>query len=533
MLTVMVLILILPLAATACCIWAPQRVCGLVTVVTGLACLGLVITIAITAAHHDVTYHGVLRADALSAVFLLATGFLYAAVAVYSVGYLAHGATGPASARYSRRFWAGLNIFAWAMLAAPLMNSLALLWIAVEVTTVISALLVAIEDTDGAAEAAWKYVLIASAGLGLALLATIFAYYAGAQVLGQSYDLAFSQIMPVAGHLPHAPVQLAFVLATAGYGTKMGLFPVHTWLPDAHSEAPTPVSALLSGSLLAISFYAILRFYQVSVAALGPRFPRDVLLVFGVASLLLAALYLFGQRDIKRMLAYSSVEHMGILAIGVSFGAPIALAGVLLHVLAHAAAKGNAFMGAGVLVHKFGTKRLAGMRGGLDVLPWSGPLFLLAILALGAMPPFGLFRSEFEIVEGGFASASTVTAAILIIGVTVAFFGLAATVTQILLVPRTPPVRPPAVPTPAPAPALAAVGGADGAASAAGPAPEPGRAARKAAAGLAVIPRGEPSAWMVVPVVAGALVLLVLGVHPPADLTSLLARAVGELSGVR
>ena len=302
-----------------------------------------------------------LRADALSAVFLLATGFLYAAVAVYSVGYLAHGA---ASTRYSRRFWAGLNIFAWAMLAAPLMNSLALLWIAIEVTTVISALLVAIEDTDGAAEAAWKYVLIASAGLGLALLATIFAYYAGAQLLGQSYDLAFSQIIPVAGRLPHAPVQLAFVLAVLGYGTKMGLFPVHTWLPDAHSEAPTPVSALLSGSLLAISFYAILRFYQVSAAALGPRFPRDVLLVFGVASLLLAALYLFGQRDIKRMLAYSSVEHMGILAIGVSFGAPIALAGVLLHVLAHAAAKGNAFMGAGVLVHKFGTKRLAAMRAG-------------------------------------------------------------------------------------------------------------------------------------------------------------------------
>ena len=521
MLIVMLLILTLPLAATVVCCWAPERARALVTVVTGLACLGLVAALAAAAAHRDLAYHGILRADALSAVFLLATGFLYAAVAVYSVGYLGHGRT---STRYSRRFWTGLNIFAWAMLAAPLMNSLALLWIAVEVTTVISALLVAIEDTDGAAEAAWKYVLIASAGLGLALLATIFAYYAGAQLLGQHYDLAFSQIMLVAGRLPHAPVQLAFVLAVLGYGTKMGLFPVHTWLPDAHSEAPTPVSALLSGALLATCFYAILRYYQVASSALGPRFPRDVLLVFGVASLLLAALYLFGQRDIKRMLAYSSVEHMGILAIGVSFGAPIALAGVLLHVLAHAAAKGNAFMGAGVLVHKFGTKRLAAMRGGLDVLPWSGPLFLLAILALGAMPPFGIFRSEFEIVEGGFGSSSTVTAAILIIGVTVAFFGLAATVNQILLVPRTPPVRPPAVP----APALAAAARADGAVPAGTPEP-----ARNAAAGPAAVPRGEPSGWMVVPVVAGALVLLVLGVHPPADLTGLLARAVRELSGVR
>ena len=153
-------------------------------------------------------------------------------------------------------------------------------------------------------------------------------------------------------------MRLAFVLAVVGYGTKVGLFPVHTWLPDAHAEAPTPVSALLSGSLLAVSFYAILRYYQISVAALGPRFPQTVLLVFGVASLLLAALYLLEQRDIKRLLAYSSVEHMGILAIGVSFGAPIALSGVLLHVLAHAAAKGNAFMGAGVLVRKFGTKEL-------------------------------------------------------------------------------------------------------------------------------------------------------------------------------
>ena len=529
MLTVVLLILVLPLAATLICLWAPQRACGLVTAVTGVACLGLVSALVPAAAQDDLSYLAFVRADALSAVFLLATGFLYAAVAVYSVGYLAHGQASPGYARYSRRFWAGFNIFAWSMLAAPLMSNLALLWVAIEVTTVISALLVAIEDTDGAAEAAWKYVLIASAGLGLALLATIFAYYAGAQVLGQSYDLAFSPLLHAAGRLPQAPVQLAFVLAVLGYGTKMGLFPVHTWLPDAHSEAPTPVSALLSGSLLAVSFYAILRFYQVSAAALGPRFPRDVLLAFGVASLLLAALYLFGQRDIKRMLAYSSVEHMGILAIGVSFGAPVALAGVLLHVLAHAAAKGNAFMGAGLLVRKFGTKQVAGIRGGLDVLPWSGPLFLAAILALGAMPPFGIFRSEFEIVEGGFASASTVTTAILLIGVTVAFLGLMATTTGLLLTPRrTPPGRPAA----ARAPALAAAAGADSAGAGA-------VAAGGAAGGHAdppprpapVITRGEPSGWMVVPVAVGLVALVVLGVHPPAELTGLLARAVQELGG--
>ncbi len=194
------------------------------------------------------------------------------------------------------------------------------------------------------------------------------------------------------------------MLAVLGYGTKVGLFPVHTWLPDAHSEAPTPVSALLSGSLLAVSFYAILRYFQIATSTLGSAFPREVLLAFGVASLLLAALYLLDQRDLKRLLAYSSIEHMGILAIGVSFGAPIALAGVMLHVLAHAAAKGNAFMGAGVLVIKFGSKQISAQRGALDLLPWSGPLFLLAVLALSAMPPFGIFRSEFQIVAGGFGS---------------------------------------------------------------------------------------------------------------------------------
>jgi hydrogenase-4 component F len=482
--TVIVALLAGPAVAALICLRARPAVARAVTAVAGVGCLGLVIALVPAAAHRDLAVLGFVRVDALSLVFLLATGFLYAAVALYSIGYLPRGGE-PGLARYSRRFWAGLNIFAWALLAAPLMGNLALLWVAIEVTTVISALLVAIEDTDGAAEAAWKYVLIASAGLGLALLATIFAYYAGAQVLGQSYDLGFAPLLQVAGRLPHAAVQLAFVLAVLGFGTKMGLFPVHTWLPDAHSEAPTPVSALLSGSLLGVSFYAILRYYQVAAGTLGPRFPRDVLLVFGVASLLLAALYLFGQRDIKRLLAYSSVEHMGILAIGVSFGAPVALAGVLLHVLAHAAAKGNAFMGAGVLVRKFGSKRIGVIRGGLDALPWSGPLFLLAVLALGAMPPSGIFRSEFEIVEGGFASGRDTLAAVLIIGVTVAFFGLAATTTQMLLLPRAAPA----------------------------------------------VPRGEPSAWMVVPVAAGAVVLIVLGVHPPAELTGLLARAVRELGG--
>jgi len=312
---VILALLILPLVVAIVCFLVPAQAAMGLTITSGIACFGLVLALVPDATHGAGTYLSYLRVDALSVVFLLATAFLYAAVAVYAAGYLKGR-----SDRYAHRFYLGFNVFAWAMLAAPLMSSLALLWIAIEVTTVVSALLVAIEDTDGAAEASWKYVLIASAGLGLGLLATIFAYYAGAQVLGAHSNLAIQPLIAAGPRLPKTPVEMAFLLAVLGFGTKVGLVPVHTWLPDAHSEAPTPVSALLSGALLATSFYAILRFYQVASAALGSGLPRDTLLAFGVASLLLASLYLFGQRDIKRMLAYSSVEHMGILAIGVSFG---------------------------------------------------------------------------------------------------------------------------------------------------------------------------------------------------------------------
>jgi hydrogenase-4 component F len=516
---VILAILILPLAAGIVCFLTPARVAAGITIASGIACFGLVLALIPAATHGTLNYLTYLRADAVSVIFLLATGFLYAAVGVYAVGYLKDRTD-----RYTRRFYLGFNVFAWAMLAAPLMGSLALLWIAVEVTTVVSALLVAIEDTDGAAEASWKYVLIASVGLGLGLLATIFAYYAGAQVLGAHSNLAIQPLISAGSRLPKTPVELAFLLAVLGYGTKVGLVPVHTWLPDAHSEAPTPVSALLSGALLATSFYAILRFYQVATAALGTGIPRDTLLAFGIASLLLASLYVFGQRDVKRLLAYSSVEHMGILAIGVSFGAPVALAGVLLHVMAHAAAKGNAFMGAGVFTVKYRTKQMSAMRDGLRLLPWSGPLFLLAVFALSALPPSGIFRSEFEIVAGGLSSGSDTAAAVLVILVTVAFFGLTTSVTSMLLTPG--PAKVPAGGGhEAPAHETEAAGGAHGDGAAV--------AVRSRAQASRVLAPGEPSAWMVVPVLAGLAVLVLLGVHPPGELTNLITRAVAQLRGAQ
>lgn len=433
MTTVLVALAVVPLAAAVLALVPGRLAAPAVSVAAGVTSLMLALALVPAAAIGPVTA-GFLRVDAISVIFALATAFLYATTAVYSVGYLRGEHQRADFPRYARLFWIGLNLFAWAMLCAPLMDNLALLWIAVEITTVVSALLVALDGTRQGAEAAWKYVLIASAGLGIALLATVVAYSA---------------------------------------------------------EAPTPVSAMLSGALLAVSFYAVLRYYQIATAALGGGFPRGVLLVFGMLSLLLAAMYLIEQGNLKRLLAYSSVEHMGILAIGTAFGAPLAYAGVLLHLLAHAAAKGNAFFGAGVLVRAYRTNDIERLRGGLDRLPWTAPLFLLAILALSAMPPFGLFRSEFLIVAGGLGSARSVPAAAMVALVTLAFLGLSMATTRMLFVPA------------------------------------------KTGPGTVSAPRREPSAWMVAPMIVGVIALLVLGVHPPDALSALIAQGAAELGGAR
>jgi hydrogenase-4 component F len=292
------------------------------------------------------------------------------------------------------------------------------------------------------------------------------------------------------------------------------------------------VSALLSGALLATSFYAILRYYQVAAIAVGTRFPQTVLMVFGALSLLLAALYVLEQYDLKRLLAYSSVEHMGILALGISFGVRIAFLGVLLHVLAHAAAKGNAFMGAGVLLRKFGTKELTLLRGGMNALPWSGPLFLIAIFALSALPPFGLFRSEFEIVAGGLADGRHVASAALVVLVTLAFIGMTTATTRVLY------LSPPDTTTgraSGPPDGIAQSTAAAGAAAGSAPAGSPANVATVIRNGQDADEhaRWEPSVWMVLPPLAGVAALVILGIHPPGDLVDMLGRAATELGAIR
>lgn len=478
------LVLLLPLVAVAASVADGWRMARVATLVAGASAFVLTIALAVhvEAGRTVHTAGGWIRLDSLGAVFLVATGLLYAMTAVFSIGYFAGHEQEHGFGHYSRRYYVLLNLFGWSMLLVPLAADFGTLWVAVELTTIISALMVALDRTDAALEASWKYVLIASCGLGIALLAIILLYATGTIALGSAYIPRFSRYFGAAGSLSDDAVRLSFVLAMVGFGTKVGFVPTHTWLPDAHSEAPAPVSALLSGSLLAAAFYAILRFFQVTVAAGDRVFAQHVLVVFGAFSLVAASLFVLRQRNFKRLLAYSSIEHMGVIALGVGFGAPLAVAGALLHVITHASAKGLAFLGSGSLLRGYGTKEVDGVTGAASGMPYSGPMFMAAALALSGLPLSGVFRSEFQIVAGGFASSDYVGVAILLVFVNLAFFGVLWHAGRMVL----------SAPDDATAP-------------------------------------GEKSWWMVAGMAGCLFVVVALGVHLPSDLAALLSDATQRL----
>lgn len=496
-------ILAAPLGAALLSLLDGWRLARAVTLVAGVVALVLGIWLAIKVSQGRViaTADGWLRIDSLGAVFLLSTGLLYAMAAVFSIGYLGVERGGPGFDVFARRYFALLNLFGAVMVLVPLAADFGVLWVAVELTTIVSALLVAIDRTDAALEASWKYVLIASCGLGIALLSIIVLYATGTHVLGSAYIPKFTRFILHAHALSHDAVRVAFVLAVVGFGTKVGFVPTHTWLPDAHSEAPAPVSAMLSGSLLSAAFYAILRFFQVAVAGGDRAFAEHVLVVFGAISLIAASFFVLRQASFKRLLAYSSIEHMGIIALGIGFGAPLAVAGALLHVITHASAKGLAFFGTGSLLRGYDTKEVEQVTGAGRAMPWTGPLFMAAVLALCGLPLSGVFRSEVQIVLGGFSAPQYVGVALLLVFVNLAFFGVIWHVGRMVL--GSPPPS-------------AEVAVQDGGPSVTGTA---------VAASIGVAIGRERSAWMVAGMLGCLFVVVALGVHLPGELTDLLRTA--------
>jgi hydrogenase-4 component F len=346
---------------------------------------------------------GVVALDALGALILLIVTAVGAIAVAASPGYLRHEAA--IRPRDRARYWAMLLWFVGGLATVPLFDNLGLVWVAIEATTIVSALLVGFTRTPAAIEAAWKYLILGSVGIGFALLGTLLAYASSVRVLGETSDaLAWTRLVSVAPALDPGLIQLAFLFALVGYGTKTGLAPFHTWLPDAHSQAPSPVSAVLSGATLTVSLYALARFHLVTSAALGPAFSSTLLVAFGLLSLIVALPFIVAQGDLKRLLAYSSIEHMGFGALALGFGGPVALGGLALHLVAHGLTKATLFVAGGGLVEAGRSRRIARLSGSLSGVAVDGGAFLGGSLLLSGLPPSALFVSEIAIVLGGFAT---------------------------------------------------------------------------------------------------------------------------------
>ena len=346
-----------------------------------------------------------LRADALSA---------YLAVIVSGVAFVAlcHGVTSLERVRHGvgmddrhlRRYYALANLFVFTMLLSVTANNVGVMWVAIEATTIATAFLISLERTRAAIEASWKYILIGSIGIAMAFIGTVLAYFNSVERIGDMpFALNWTVLSQVAPRLNADVVRLAFAFIVVGYGTKAGLAPMHTWLPDAHSEAPAPVSAMMSGALLVVAFYAILRWKAVTDACLGPAYGDATLLALGTFSAGVAALMLVRQASYKRMLAYSSVEHIGLVCVGSGLG-PAGTVAALLHMAGHAAAKSLAFLAAGDVAQRYGSTRIAVVRGVAASMPWTGALFLLGVVALLGLPPFGPFVSEVLLFRAGLAA---------------------------------------------------------------------------------------------------------------------------------
>jgi hydrogenase-4 component F len=417
------------------------------------------------------------RLDAPSALMALCIAFV-----TLLTNAAAPGLRGDEDPAHTRRLRIYMNGFAFAMLLAVTVQNVALMWVAIEATTIASALAIPLHRSKASVEASWKYLLVCSVGIALAFAGTILAYFDFVATAGDVHgSLNWSTLRGAAPALHPELLQLAFAFILVGYGTKAGLAPMHTWLPDAHSEAPSPISAMMSGVLLAVAMYAIARWKAVVDAAVDPAFTNGLLIGFGLLSVAIGAFTLVRQRHYKRMLAYSSVEHMGLVAIGLALG-PLGAFAAWLHVVNHAVAKSASFLLAGRILHRYQTTEIGDVTGLLRVMPWTGPLFAITILALVGLPPFGLFVSEFLLVQATVAGGKTWLGGLVLLLLFVAFVSLLSHLNRMLY-----------------------------------GAPPDGIAA------------GERHTWPLLAFAAPAAILLVLGVILPGPLTALIHQTVRSL----
>ena len=422
-------LIVLPLlAALAVALTSSARVRPLI--VAGAAVLHLAGVLAVRTG--DEVFGGWFAADPLGRLVLVVVSVLFTLCAVYGVGYLR-----VRRERANLAFCVCLLTFLSMTTAITVAQHLAVVWVAVEGATLSTAILIYFNHNARSLEAAWKYLMIGSVGIALALLGSLFVAYAALHGASGDESLLFGSLLEHAGSFSRPWLRAGFVLLVVGYGTKMGLAPMHTWKPDAYGEAPGIIGALLAGGMTNCAFLALLRVYRVMQAAGEGAFARELFLGFGLVSMAVAAAFMAGQRDFKRMLAYSSVEHMGILVIGIGVGG-LALVGALLHVINNALTKVVLFLSAGNIHRAYGSKTIDQVSGALRRVPVSGAFFLVGFLAITGSPPFGPFISEFTILSGAMSGRRFAVAAFFLAFLVVIFIGMGATVLAVVQGPVSP-----------------------------------------------------------------------------------------------
>lgn len=391
-------------AALAMAVRPYRTLIGWINALLSLVSLGAAIRFAIHSARGgEAPIFGpgeMLRADGLTALLMVCVAAAASLTLFLSPGLERETDYRPRQLRWYQLF---INLFTFSMLLAVSANNVAMMWIAIEATTIFSALLIPLIRSKTSVEASWKYILISSVGIALAFAGTVLGYFDFVTLSGRAENaLNWPVLLQNASSLHPEVMKLAFVFLLIGYGTKAGIAPMHTWKPDAYGEAPAPLAALMSSALFAVAMYAILRWKVVADAAIKDRYTDKLLLALGLLSLMIAAFSIVLAGNYKRMLAYSSVEHTGLICIGLGLG-PLGVFAALLHLVNHTAAKSLMFFLAGSIERKYGSPLIKQVRGLLRVMPWTGGLFAAGLLALMGLPPFGLFISEFALFRAGFA----------------------------------------------------------------------------------------------------------------------------------
>ncbi len=369
----------------------------------GAALVSLLASITLLWTRPDANVY--LRVDDFNIYLIVLNNLVSFTTSAFSAGYIAHELeTGRLTPKYLRFYHAMYQALIFAMNLALLANNIGLLWVAIELATLVTVLMVGIYRTRAALEAAWKYFILGSLGIALALFGTILVYLAAQPVMGQGLPaMAWDQLLVHAHAFDPALLNLAFIFLLLGYGTKAGLVPLHAWLPDAHAEGPTPISAVLSGLLLNVALYAVLRFKMLMSANPAALAPGPLMVALGLLSLLFAGFMFYRRGDAKRLFAYSSIEHMGIITFAFGMGGPLANFAGLLHMMMHSLTKSAIFFAVGHISQVKGTQRISTIRGLTATHPLLGWGLVAGVVAIAGMPPFGVFMSEFLVVSSTFA----------------------------------------------------------------------------------------------------------------------------------